>query len=75
VPEIASLIAPRMCVWEVGAKDGLIDAAWAEEILRRQRNVTKALGAEDRVVVDRHDGGHVWHGKVAVKVLEKELRP
>ena len=48
---------------------------WAEQILRRQRVVTKALGAEERVIVDRHDGGHVWHGRVAGKVLAKELRP
>ncbi|MBI2808830.1 MAG: acetylxylan esterase [Planctomycetes bacterium] len=75
VPEIASLIAPRECVWEVGARDGLIDATWAEEILRRQRRAYKALGVEGRVIVDRFDGGHVWHGTTGVKVLGKILRP
>lgn len=37
VPEIASLIAPRTCLWEVGTKDTLIDPLWADEILLRQR--------------------------------------
>jgi dienelactone hydrolase len=75
VPEIASLIAPRWCVWEVGAKDTLIDSAWAAEIQKRQRRLLVKLGADDRMIVDLHDGGHVWNGTVAVKVLAKELRP
>lgn len=75
VPEIASLIAPRWCVWEIGAKDSLIEPGWAAEIQKRQSRVFSALGAADRVIVDRHEGGHVWSGKVGVKVLEKELRP
>jgi len=74
VPEIASLIAPRPCLWEVGSRDGLIDATWADEILLRQKRAYKALGAEDQLFVDRFDGGHAWHGAEAVKLLEKILQ-
>ena len=74
VPEIASLIAPRHCVWEVGSEDKLIDALWADDILIRQRRAYKALDAADRLIVDRFEGGHVWHGKVGAAVLSKALR-
>lgn len=75
VPEIASLIAPRPCLWEVGDKDKLIDPVWAEETLIRQRRAYKALGAESQINIDRHEGGHVWHGAVAERLFAKALRP
>ncbi len=75
VPEIASLIAPRVCVWEAGAQDKLIDPLWADEILLRQRRAYKAIDAAGQVSVDRFEGGHVWHGKAASVVLAKVLRP
>ena len=40
VPEIASLIAPRPCLWEVGSRDDLIAPDWAEKALHRQRTPT-----------------------------------
>jgi dienelactone hydrolase len=75
VPEISSLIAPRPCLWEVGSQDALIDPLWADEILLRQRRAYKALGAQGQLSVDRFEGGHVWHGKVAERLLAKVLRP
>jgi dienelactone hydrolase len=72
-PEIASLIAPRTCLWEVGSRDKLIPAREADEMLGRIRRAYKALGAEDRLQVDRFEGGHVWNGKVAYPLLEKVL--
>jgi dienelactone hydrolase len=75
VPEIAGLIAPRYCLWEVGMKDSLIDATWADEILLRQRRAYKALNAADHVSIDRFDGGHRWNGLEAVQLLDKVLRP
>ena len=73
VPEIASLIAPRHCLWEVGTRDTLIDATWADEILLRQKRAYRSLGAEDRMSVDRFEGGHAWHGTVALKLLNNQL--
>jgi dienelactone hydrolase len=74
IPEIASLIAPRYCLWETGANDSLIKPAEADDALARMRRVFKALGAEDRLQRDRFDGGHVWHGEVAYPLLEKVLK-
>jgi dienelactone hydrolase len=72
-PEIASLIAPRTCLWEVGSRDALAPAKWAEDALARIRRAYKALDAEDRVQVDRFEGGHVWHGEGAYPLLARVL--
>jgi len=74
VPEIGSLIAPRPCVWEVGARDSLIAPNWADNALKRMRRAYAALGAEDQLIVDRFDGGHRWNGKIAYEMLDKTLR-
>jgi dienelactone hydrolase len=73
VPEIGSLIAPRPCVWEVGSRDKLIAPKWADLALERMRRAYRALSAEDRLRVDRFDGGHEWSGRVAYPLLEKVL--
>jgi dienelactone hydrolase len=73
VPEIAALIAPRPCLWEVGLRDGLISPQWADEALARIRRAYQALDAEDRLLVDRFDGRHQWHGEMAYPLLEKVL--
>jgi dienelactone hydrolase len=75
VPEIGSLIAPRPCLWEVGTRDALIAPEWADAALVRIRRAYKALGAEDRLKVDRFDGGHEWHGTVAYPLLDAVLKP
>jgi hypothetical protein len=66
VPEVASLIAPRPCLWEVGTHDPLIAPDWAEAALVRIRRAYRALNAEDRLRVDRFDGGHQWHGSALI---------
>ena len=73
VPEIGSLIAPRPCVWEAGSKDGLISPEWAENALTRMRRAYKAFDAEDRLRVDRFEGGHRWNGKIAFPLFRKVL--
>jgi dienelactone hydrolase len=73
-PEIASLIAPRHCLWEAGSRDPLSTSKWADEMLERIRRAYKALAAEDRLQVDRFEGGHVWHGKEAYPLLDKVLK-
>jgi dienelactone hydrolase len=75
VPEIGSLIAPRPCVWEVGSRDSLITASWAEEALTRMRRAYKALGAESHLLVDRFEGDHRWNGAIGIPMLEKVLAP
>ena len=73
-PEIASLIAPRPCLWEMGTRDGLISQPWADAALTRMRRAYRALGAEDRLHVDRFDDGHRWHGQRAYPLLDAALR-
>jgi len=72
-PEIASLIAPRPCLWEIGTEDKLIPADRAEDALARIRRAYKAWGVEDRLLVDRFKGGHRWNGEVAFRLLKSHL--
>ena len=74
VPEIASLIAPRPCLWEVGQKDGLISQEWADKALSRIRLAYNAYDADGHLQVDRFEGGHQWHGKLAYPFLERVLK-
>jgi dienelactone hydrolase len=75
VPEIASLIAPRPCLWEVGSKDGLMKPQWTRVALDRLGKAYQAHGAADQLLVDRFDGGHRWHGAVAYPLLARVLHP
>jgi dienelactone hydrolase len=73
VPEIGALIAPRPCVWEVGARDESMIPKWTGRALERMARVYRALGAKDHLHVDRFDGGHEWSGRVAYPLLKKVL--
>jgi dienelactone hydrolase len=75
VPEIASLIAPRPCLWEVGSEDGLMVKDRIEPALERMRRAYRALSAEDQLKVDFFEGGHRWSGRLAYPLLEKVLEP
>jgi dienelactone hydrolase len=70
-PEIFSLIAPRPLVIEWGLRDPLVPHDWAERGLARIRRAYRAAGAIDRLIVDRFDGGHEFHGAVALDVLAR----
>jgi dienelactone hydrolase len=74
VPEIASLIAPRPCLWEVGSRDDLIDPKWAEIALGRIRLAYRALDCESNLRVDRFNGVHEWHGTEAYELLDSVLK-
>ncbi|MEW5980040.1 MAG: hypothetical protein AB1898_29955 [Acidobacteriota bacterium] len=72
-PEIASLIAPRRCLWEIGSQDRLIPEPWASQALSRIRNAYRAYSAESALQVDRFEGGHRWNGRIAYPFLERVL--
>lgn len=74
VPEIASLIAPRPCLWEVGMQDGLMVKAWLEPALGRLRRAWGAFGALDQLQVDYFQGKHRWNGVQAYPLLERVLQ-
>jgi hypothetical protein len=73
VPEIASLIAPRPCVWEVGLRDALMVKEWAGPAAERIGRAYNALGAGKDLVIDWFDGGHEWHGTEAYPLLARVL--
>lgn len=75
VPEIASLIAPRHCLWEAGRQDPLMVEGWLETAFERIRRAYRAYGAEDRLELERFDGGHRWNGLRALALLGQVLRP
>ena len=75
VPEIASLIAPRPCLWEIGTRDSLMVKDWIPPALARMRRAYQALGAEDRLQVDFFDGTHRWNGEKAYPLLRRTLNP
>jgi dienelactone hydrolase len=70
-PEIFSLIAPRPLVIEWGLKDRLAPHDWAERGLARIRRAYEAGGVPERLVLDRFDGGHLFHMTVAREVLQR----
>lgn len=72
--EIGSLIAPRPCVWEMGSRDGLIVKGWDAIFIERLRRAYGALGAKDRLLFDRFEGGHRWSGDVAYPLFNKVLK-
>jgi len=73
VPEIASLIAPRPCLWEVGQRDSLMVKEWIPRGLDRMKRSWRALGAEQDLQVDSFDGGHRWNGVKAHPLLRRVL--
>lgn len=73
-PEIASLIAPRPVLWEVGANDASMPRKWSDEFLSRMRKAYDAFGVSDKLVIDRFDGGHRWNGAMAYPFLDKVLK-
>lgn len=75
VPEIASLIAPRPILWEVGQRDSLMVKDWIPRAWERIRRAYQAFGAEERLAMDSFDGPHRWNGIEAYPFLAAVLRP
>jgi dienelactone hydrolase len=74
IPEIAGLIAPRPCLWEIGSKDSLMIPRWVDTALKRVGRVYTALGADKHLQTDRFAGGHAWHGTQAYRLLDQMLK-
>jgi len=75
VPEIASLIAPRPALWEVGTRDSLMVKDWIAPSWKRIRKAYVALGAGDSLEMDSFDGAHRWNGDNAYPFLAALLKP
>ena len=75
VPEIASLIAPRPCLWETGRQDKLMVPEWIPGALERMKLAWTAAGSAAAIPVDSFEGGHRWNGVLAYPLLATTLRP
>ncbi|MEO7650665.1 MAG: dienelactone hydrolase family protein, partial [Bryobacteraceae bacterium] len=75
VPEIASLIAPRPCLWEVGNNDALMVKDRIPPALGRMKLAWSALDAATHLDVDRFEGKHQWNGVKAYPLLASVLHP
>lgn len=73
-PEIGSLIAPRPCIWEIGSRDSLVVAGWAEKAIERLQRAYAASETPDRLQFHRFEGGHQWSGTTAREMLAAQLK-
>jgi len=74
-PEIASLIAPRPCVYTIGSQDGGVDREAGEEVTRRVKRAYAALGVSDRLYFDHFEGGHEFRGRISFGLFDEVLKP
>ncbi len=71
--DLGALVAPRPMLVESGTEDFLFPFAAATESVRRAGLVYAARGAGDRLVHDVFEGGHQWHGALALPFLDRWL--
>ena len=70
-----SLIAPRRAIWETGSSDKIIVQPWADEAFAQIERAYWALAVPNYLVRDRFEGGYQWHGELAYRIFDQELRP
>ena len=68
--DIAGLIAPRYLVAENGKDDKIFPEAGARELAARVAAIYKDQGAGDHFAQSFFDGGHIFHGAEAFRLLE-----
>jgi dienelactone hydrolase len=73
IPDVAGLIAPRPLVVEMGEADQCFVIDDMVRAFDHLRAIYDAAGAGDRLVSDRHPGGHQWSGAVAFPWFERWL--
>jgi dienelactone hydrolase len=71
--DLGALAAPRPLLIESGRDDDLFPVPVAEAAVAELRQVYRLLGASDALVHDVFDGGHQWHGTVALDFLDQRL--
>jgi len=74
IADVASLIAPRPLVVEMGEQDQCFVIDDAKQAFARVAQAYKAAGHPERLHADIHPAGHAWSGKVAYPVFARVLR-
>jgi dienelactone hydrolase len=75
--DVAALIAPRPLLIESARQDPLNGPRGMENVHEQvaiTRRAYSVLDADDRLVLDEFDGGHVWHGTLSLEWLDRWLR-
>jgi hypothetical protein len=75
--DIFSLVAPRPLIMEIGRKEvapGGFPVNVAEPAFKEIKKAYKVFGAEDKCLLDIHDGGHVFHGVASMAWIDKVLQ-
>lgn len=75
--DLGALIAPRPLLIEAARQDDLNGPRGILNVEQQYAITTQAytlLGVPDRLALDTFDGGHVWHGTLALDWLDRWLR-
>ena len=75
--DLAALIAPRPLLFESARQDPLNGPRGIDNVLEQYAITGKAyalLNVPDRLSIDVFDGGHMWHGTMAMDWLDRWLR-
>lgn len=72
--EVGCLIAPRPVCFESGNEDFGFLPDVAKREFRRVKRCYEVAGVPERAVLDAFAGGHEWHGKVGVPMMEAWLK-
>lgn len=74
IPDVASLIAPRPLLAEIGEYDRCFLVADAMKAYRRVKACYKAAGVPERCELDRFPGEHEFSGRKAFDFFDKWLK-
>lgn len=74
IPDVASLIAPRPMLAEIGEQDMCFLVADAMKAYNRVKACYKAAGVPERCEVDRFPGGHEFSGRKAFDWFDRWLK-
>ncbi|MGQ9608360.1 MAG: alpha/beta hydrolase family protein [bacterium] len=75
--DIFSCVAPRPLVMEIGRQEvapGGFPVHVAEPAYNEIKKAYKVFNAEDKCLLDIHDGGHIFYGVTAFEWIDKVLR-
>jgi hypothetical protein len=76
--DLGALIAPRPLLIESARQDPLNGPRGIDNVIEQvdiTRRAYDLLGAGDKIAHDMFDGGHTWHGTLAMAWLEEKLCP
>jgi hypothetical protein len=74
LPDLQGLISPRPLLVDIGAQDQCFKVDTALECYRQVKHIYEASGAQDKLELDLHKGGHAWGGNRSSAFFAKHLK-